>query len=118
MAAACYKLDNLVAIVDRNKLQITGKTEDVMSLEPFADKWSAFGWEVVEVDGNDIEQLVAVFDQAPIVKEKPTLILANTVKGKGISLAENAPNWHHHVPTEEEYHLAMDELSKQLEVLQ
>jgi transketolase len=118
MAAAQYKLDNLVAIVDRNRLQITGNTEDVMSLEPFGEKWRAFGWEVVEVDGNDIEQLVKVLEQAPRVAGKPTLIVANTIKGKGISFAENVAKWHHHVPTKEQYQLAMDEFSKQLEVLQ
>lgn len=118
MAAAQYKLDNLVAIVDRNRLQITGNTEDVMSLEPFGEKWRAFGWNVVEVDGNDIEQLVKVLEQAPRVAGKPTLIVANTIKGKGISFAENVAKWHHHVPTKEQYQLAMDEFSKQLGVYQ
>ncbi|MDM5327468.1 transketolase [Neobacillus sp. CF12] len=117
MAGAQYKLDNLVAIVDRNRLQITGCTEDVMSLEPFGEKWRAFGWDVVEVDGNNIEELVNVLEQTPRVSGKPTLIVANTVKGKGISFAENVAKWHHHVPSKEEYQLAMDELSKQLEVL-
>jgi transketolase len=117
MAAAQYKLDNLVAIVDRNRLQITGSTEDVMSLEPFGEKWRAFGWDVVEVDGNNVEELVNVLEQTPRVSGKPTLIVANTVKGKGISFAENVAKWHHHVPSKEEYQLAMDELSKQLEVL-
>ena len=117
MAGAQYKLDNLVAIVDRNRLQITGCTEDVMSLEPFGEKWRAFGWDVVEVDGNNIEELVKVLEQTPRVSEKPTLIVANTVKGKGISFAENVAKWHHHVPSKEEYQLAMDELSTQLEVL-
>jgi transketolase len=117
MAAAQYKLDNLVAIVDRNRLQITGNTEDVMSLEPFGEKWRAFGWDVVEVDGNNIEELVKVLEQTPRVSGKPTLIVANTVKGKGISFAENVAKWHHHVPSKDEYQLAMDELSKQLEVL-
>jgi transketolase len=117
MAAAQYKLNNLIAIVDRNRLQITGNTEDVMSLEPFGEKWRAFGWDVVEVDGNNIEELVKVLEQTPRVSGKPTLIVANTVKGKGISFAENVAKWHHHVPSKEEYQLAMDELSKQLEVL-
>lgn len=117
MAAAQYKLDNLVAIIDRNRLQITGSTEDVMGLEPLGAKWRSFGWEVVEVDGNDIEQLVEVFSSAPRVAGKPTLVVANTVKGKGISIAENQAGWHHRVPTKEEYELAIQELSKQLEVL-
>lgn len=117
MAAAQYKLDNLVAILDRNRLQITGGTEDVMALEPLADKWRSFGWEVIEVDGNDVEQLVNAFEATPVKPGKPTLIMANTVKGKGVSIAENQAGWHHKVPTREEYEDAMAELSKQLEVL-
>jgi transketolase len=117
MAASQYKLDNLVAIIDRNKLQITGSTEDVMGLEPLGDKWRSFGWEVVEVDGNDVVELVEVFSNTPKVAGKPTMIVANTVKGKGVSFTENVGAWHHRVPTKEEYDLAMEELSKQLEVL-
>lgn len=117
MAAAHYRLDNLVGIVDRNKLQISGSTEDVMRLEPLADKWRSFGWEVVEVDGNDIEQLVNVFESLPDASDKPTMIIANTVKGKGVSIAENQAGWHHHVPSKEEYELAMAELSIRLEEL-
>ncbi|WP_026560681.1 MULTISPECIES: transketolase [Bacillaceae] len=117
MAASQYKLDNLTAIIDRNRLQITNTTEDVMGLEPLGDKWRSFGWEVVEVEGNDVKELVNVFSHTPKTPGKPTLILANTVKGKGISFAENQVGWHHRVPTEEEYNLAMEELSKQLEVL-
>ncbi|WP_182102176.1 transketolase [Niallia taxi] len=117
MSAAHYQLDNLVGIIDRNRLQITGSTDDVMSNEPLDKKWQSFGWEVVEVDGNDVAELVSVFKEAPIATGKPTMILANTIKGKGISMAENVASWHHHVPTKEEYILAMTELSKQLEVL-
>ena len=117
MAASQYKLDNLIAIIDRNRLQITSGTEDVMSIEPLGDKWRSFGWEVVEVDGNDVAQLVEVLGNTPKTHGKPTLVLANTVKGKGISFAENQVSWHHRVPTDEEYKLAMEELSNQLEVL-
>ncbi|HZH60888.1 MAG TPA: transketolase [Metabacillus sp.] len=117
MAASQYQLDNLIAIIDRNRLQITNNTEDVMGLEPLGDKWRSFGWEVVEVDGNDVEELVNVLSNTPKTPGKPTLVLANTVKGKGITFAENQVGWHHRVPTEEEYNLAMEELSKQLEVL-
>ncbi|MCL7749916.1 transketolase [Halalkalibacter alkaliphilus] len=117
MAASQYKLDNLVAIIDRNNLQITGNTEDVMSIEPLGSKWRSFGWEVVEVDGNDIEQLVHTFSKLPQTVGKPTMVIANTVKGKGISIAENQVGWHHRVPTKEEYELAVEELSQQLEVL-
>lgn len=111
MAAAHYKLDNLVAFVDRNRLQISGRTEDVMSIEPFADKWRSFGWQVVSLDGNSMNELVHALDNVPEVTNKPTLILANTVKGKGVSFMENKANWHHHVPTEEQYKLAIEELA-------
>lgn len=114
MAAAHYKLDNLVAIIDRNKLQISGTTETVMGLEPLADKWASFGWEVVEIDGNHMESVVKAL--RTFKPNKPVLVLANTVKGKGISLAENVPSWHHHVPSEEQFKIAMDELRQQLEV--
>lgn len=110
MAGAHYQLDNLVAIIDRNHLQISGTTEDVMSLEPLAKKWQAFGWEVVEVDGNSISELYNVLSQVPFVKNKPTLIMANTIKGKGVSFIENQASWHHRVPTPEEYELALQEL--------
>lgn len=118
MAASQYKLDNLVGIIDRNRLQITGLTTEVMCNEPLDEKWQSFGWEVVEVDGNDVVELVDAFQQAPYVSGKPTLILANTVKGKGVSYAENVAGWHHKVPSKYEYEQAMTELSKQLEVLQ
>lgn len=110
MTAAHYKLDNLVVIVDRNGLQITGPTEEVNGLEPLADKFKAFGYAVKAVDGNNVAKLVNVFDQVPFEKGKPSLILANTVKGCGVSFIANKVNWHHHVPTDEEFTLAMDEL--------
>ena len=113
MAAANYKLDNLVGIVDRNMLQISGCTEDVMALESLADKWRAFGWSVKEIDGNDMEQVVAALDELPFEKGKPSLILAHTVKGKGICFAENIAKWHHGVPSEEQYEEAMSLLGKQ-----
>ncbi|CUH95301.1 putative transketolase N-terminal section [Propionispora sp. 2/2-37] len=111
MAAAHYQLDNLVAIIDRNKLQITGKTEAVMRLEPLEEKWKSFGWEVIPVDGHDIETLQQVLSATPAANNKPTLIMAYTIKGKGISFMENVPHWHHGVPTAEEYQQAMVELS-------
>lgn len=111
MAAAHYKLDNLIAIVDRNRLQISGSTEDVMGLEPLEEKWASFGWHVVSIDGNDMESLVNTFQAAPSIPSQPTLVMANTVKGKGISFAENVPHWHHHVPTDEELEQALQELS-------
>lgn len=110
MSAAHYKLDNLVAIVDRNGLQISGTTEDVMSLKDLSGKWEKFGWNVIEVNGNDIEQLLNVFNAAPAVEGKPTMVIAKTIKGKGVSFMENNPKWHHGVPTEEQYVQAMKEL--------
>ncbi|MGG4145308.1 transketolase [Paenibacillus algorifonticola] len=114
MAGAHYKLDNLVGIVDRNRLQISGSTEDVMGLDPLDEKWTSFGWNVIDLDGNDLEALVKAFESIPTVPNKPTLIMANTVKGKGISFAENVPHWHHHVPSDEELAKALAELSAQL----
>ncbi|WP_159886949.1 transketolase [Paenibacillus puerhi] len=118
MAGAHYKLDNLVGIIDRNRLQISGTTEDVMGLEPLEDKWAAFGWHVVSVDGNDIAQLVEALEAAPAVAGKPTLIMASTVKGKGVSFAEHVPHWHHHVPSDEELEKALAELSAKLAAYQ
>lgn len=111
MCAHHYKLDNLIGIIDRNKLQIGGPTEYVMSLEDLSAKWSSFGWEVVEVDGHNIRQLIEVFESIPIKHNKPTLIIAHTIKGKGISFIENKPEWHHRVPTLEEYTKMIQELS-------
>jgi transketolase len=98
MAGSHYRLDNLTGIVDRNHLQISGTTEDVIGLEPFADRWRSFGWAVREIDGNDMEQLVAAFDALPLEKGKPSLIIAHTIKGKGVKEMENIAKWHHGVP--------------------
>lgn len=95
MSAAHFKLDNLVAIVDRNRLSLDGKTEDVMNLEPFADKWNAFGWNVVEIQGHDIGEIQSAFLQAKACSAKPTVIIANTVKGKGADFMEHQTNWHY-----------------------
>ncbi len=104
MAAANYRLDNLCATVDRNGLQISGSTEDVMQLEELAAKFQAFGWNVIVVkDGNDVEQLKAAYEQAQATKGKPTMVIANTVKGSGSAVMENKAQWHHKVPTQEEY---------------
>jgi len=110
MFAAHYQLDNLVAIIDRNGLQISGETEEVMGLESLSAKWKSFGWEVVEVNGHDMKQLIEVLSQTPLMSGKPTIIIANTIKTKGILFAENVASWHHHVPTEEQYELALSEL--------
>jgi transketolase len=95
MAAAHYRLDNLVAIVDRNGVQEDGPTEKIMALEPFADKWRAFNWEVREVDGHDLAALSAALHAVPFAAGRPSLLLARTVKGKGLSFAENTHTWHY-----------------------
>jgi transketolase len=111
MCAANYGLDNLVVIIDRNTLQITGRTENVMRLEPLAEKFRAFGYAVRGVDGHDIPALIDVFDALPFEPGKPNLILAQTVKGKGVSFMEDRAGWHHHVPTADEYQAALAELA-------
>ena len=111
MCASHYKLDNLVGIVDRNKLQIGGSTEYVMSLEDLSAKWKAFGWKVIEVDGHSIRELIEVFESIPISPDKPTLIVAHTVKGKGVSFIENRAEWHHKIPNNEEFLEMVKELS-------
>jgi len=112
MAAANYNLDNLIAIIDRNKLQMSGDTEDVMRLEPLEEKWKSFGWEVEAVDGNDVEKLESVLKSVPIVKNKPTVLMAYTTKGKGVSFIEDKADWHHKVPSSEQLQQAIKELSE------
>jgi len=111
MTASQYQLDNLVVIIDRNTLQITGRTEEVTRLEPLEDKLNAFGYAVETTNGNSIPDLVQTFSRVPFKPSKPNLVLAKTVKGKGISFIEDAVEWHHHVPSDEEFKAAMAELS-------
>ncbi len=96
MCAAHHKLNKLVAIVDKNGLQIRGKVSEIMNIEPIKDKWSAFGWNVVEIDGHDYKQIFDAFEKVNYMKDKPTVIIANTIKGKGVSFMENNPEWHRH----------------------
>jgi transketolase len=110
MTAAHYGLDNLVAILDRNRLQIDGHTAEVMSLEPLADKWAAFGWHTLEVDGHDISQLLSAFQACKAVKGRPSMIIAHTVKGKGVSIFEGQAKYHGVAPNPEEYQVALQEL--------
>jgi transketolase len=110
MAAAHFKLDNLVAVVDNNGQQIDGWNRDVMNLDPFNEKWAAFGWQVIEVDGHDFSQLLAALDRARLVKGQPTVVIANTVKGKGVSFMENNPDFHGKAPDAEEVAIALREL--------
>ena len=110
MAAAHFKVDNLIAIVDNNGQQIDGWNRDVMNLEPFNKKWEAFGWQVIEVDGHDFTQLFDAFEQAKLVKGQPTVIIAHTVKGKGVSFMENNPDFHGKAPNAAEVEIALKEL--------
>ena len=103
MAGSHYMLDNLCAIVDRNRLQISGCTEDVMHHDSLAERWASFGWNVISVDGHDYDALKAAFAAARACKGKPTVLIAETTKGYGSSVMENKASWHHHVPTDEEY---------------
>ena len=111
MAAAHHKLDNLCAIVDYNRFQIDGRTEEVMNLEPYVNKWEAFGWRAIQCDGHNIEALLAAFSEARAVKFKPTVIIAHTVKGKGVSFMEHVVDFHGRAPTAKEREIAIRELS-------
>lgn len=112
MAGAHYRLDNLTAFVDRNRLQISGSTEDVMAQDSQEERWASFGWHVLSVPGNDTEALDRAVEEAKRTKGKPTVIIANTTKGYGVSFMENKAVWHHKSLTDEEYELAMRELEK------
>jgi len=110
MAAAHFKVDNLVAIVDNNGQQIDGWNRNVMNLAPFSEKWQSFGWYVIEVDGHDLSQLMEAFDRAKLVKGQPVVIIAHTVKGKGVSFMENNPDFHGKAPNAGEVQIALKEL--------
>lgn len=114
LSAAQYKLDNLCAIIDKNGLQITSSTNEVMNTDPLDEKWKAFGWAVKEVDGNDVEALAKTFASLPFEKGKPSLVIAHTTKGKGVSFMENQIKWHHGVPNKEQYEQAIKELDELL----
>ncbi|HZJ88331.1 MAG TPA: transketolase [Sphaerochaeta sp.] len=115
MAASHYELDNLVGIIDRNHLQISGSTEDVMTLEPLAERWETFGWQIREIDGNDMQQVVQALQEAPFSSGQPSLIIAHTIKGKGVAAIENLAHWHHGVPDKALYEAAMTYFNQQLE---
>lgn len=111
MTANKYKLDNLCVILDYNNLQIDGTIQEVKALDCIRSKWEAFGFNVIEVDGNNIEKLIDAFDGAKQAKGKPTIIIAKTIKGKGVSFMENKAEWHGRAPSEEEYKKALEELN-------
>jgi transketolase len=110
MCAAQYKLDNLVLIIDRNGLQQGDFTEKTIRMEPLAERWRAFGWDVRETDGHDMHALVECFQAAPFAQGKPSCVVARTIKGKGVSFMENRAEWHHRVPTKDELARAIAEL--------
>lgn len=110
MAAGAFKADNLVAIVDKNSLQAQGKIVDRMDSNPLIPKWKSFGWNVIEIDGHNMEEILTALDAADEVKGKPTVIIANTIKGKGVSFAENVVGFHNGTLTEETYQQALEEL--------
>lgn len=111
MAAPKFQLDNLCAILDWNKGQIDGPVEEVMSIEPIADKWRAFNWNVISINGHDFEQILDAFDQAAQTKERPTMIVADTIKGKGVSFMEGVIDWHGKAPNADEAAKALAELA-------
>ena len=111
MAAGIYHADNLVAIVDQNGLQATGAVRDRFDTNPLPEKWRAFGWNVIEIDGHDMEQILTALDGADEVKGRPTVIIAHTVKGKGISFAENVVSFHNGILSQQQYDQALEELS-------
>lgn len=112
MTSSKYKLDNLCVIVDNNNLQIDGTIEEVMSSYPIDEKFRSFGFEIIKIDGHDIEEIIKAFEVARNIKEKPTCIIAKTIKGKGISYMENQVGWHGKAPNEEQYKEAIKELEK------
>lgn len=112
MAASHYKCDSLCAIVDYNGFQIDGKVSEVMNIEPLVDKWKAFGWNVISIDGHNIRQILEAFDEASKVKGKPTVIIAKTVKGKGVSFMEHVADFHGRAPTETETKQALKDLEQ------
>ncbi len=115
MAGHQYKLGNLVAIIDRNHLQISGNTEDVMAIDDVRTKWTAFGWDVTEMNGDDMADICRTFDSIDYTGSRPHLIISNTTKGLGVSFMENVAKWHHGVPTEEQYAIAMGELDARIQ---
>lgn len=115
MSASHYKLDNLCAVVDRNRLQISGSTEDVMHHDDLGQRFTSFGWNVIQVDGHDYDALATAFQKAQDTKGYPTALIANTIKGFGSAVMENKAAWHHHLPTQEEYEQIIFDLAARKE---
>lgn len=110
MAAAHHQVDNLCVIIDRNRLQIDGGTEEVMGIDPLRDKWTAFGWKAVEIDGHDFSQIKTALEMADMTKGQPTVIIANTIMGKGVKSIENNNQWHGKVPSKEQLEGFLEEV--------
>jgi transketolase len=117
MAGNKYHLDNLVAILDRNGLQISGSTEDVMPLENIRERWTAFGWDVIDMNGDDIDDIVKTFENIDFNNKKPHFVISHSTKGLGVSFMENVAKWHHGVPKGEEYEQAVKDVEKRIEEL-
>ena len=117
MAGNKYQLDNLVAIIDRNHLQISGDTEDVMPIDSIKERWSAFGWDVISMNGDSMEDIVKTFDAIDYTNKKPHLLISNTTKGRGVSFMEGIAKWHHGVLNEEQCKAAVAEISERIEKL-
>lgn len=117
MAGNQYHLDNLVAIIDRNHLQISGNTENVMGIDNIHDRWSAFGWDVKTMNGDDIQSIIDTFNSIDYTNGKPHLLVSETTKGKGVSFMENIAKWHHGVPSQEQYEAAMKEITERIDNL-
>ena len=118
MAGHQYKLDNLVAIIDRNHLQISGDTEDVMPIDSISERWSAFGWDVIEMNGDDMEDILKTFQSIDYTNQKPHLLVSNTTKGRGVSFMEGIAKWHHGVLNEEQCREAVQEIEARIASLQ
>lgn len=118
MSASHYKLDNLVAVIDRNHLQISGNTEDVMAIDSIAERWTAFGWDVVTADGNSASAMAEALKSLDFNNGKPHLVIAETTKGKGVSYMENVAKWHHGMPDAEQYTMALEEIDCRIKEMQ
>ena len=118
MAGNKYHLDNLVAIIDRNHLQISGDTEDVMPIDSIKERWSAFGWDVIQMNGDSMEDIVKTFDAIDYTNGKPHLLISNTTKGRGVSFMEGIAKWHHGVLNEEQCKAAVKEIELRIKNLE
>jgi len=111
MTSAFHKLDNIIAIIDKNRIQNDDFVKNTVNIDPIEDRWRAFGWYVIRIDGHDFKQILDAFDKAEKVKGKPTVIIADTIKGKGVSFMENNPKFHGMAPNKKEMKIALKELS-------